>query len=284
MSAERSAALVRRWVAFYTLGLPPEIKQDRRDEIDDDLWCQVQEAAGSRRPDRSLAGEIIARLVFGIPADVSWRVEKGRLARASKPFERSDAMHARLPAVLALVGGAAWSIWPVHAGLLSMPTGVWASGFGPTLTLLMALGGTVVLALAVMSLVAAAHDMIPSWIAALAVIGALISTLAVLAIPPAFLALPLSSLLVVWRLSRVGALPRWVFWMHAAAPIFALAIFVIGLVGFVPAGDIGPTQLPLALLGVAVLYLYPLSWLAIGWSLLRGTTVAMDRVAGAGAV
>ena len=49
MNAERSAALVRRWVAVYTRGLPTEVRQDRRDEIDDDLWCQMVDASESGR-------------------------------------------------------------------------------------------------------------------------------------------------------------------------------------------------------------------------------------------
>ena len=192
-------------------------------------------------------------------------------------------MHARLPAVLALVGGADWSIWPVHAGLLSAPPGEWQGGLAPTLTLVLVLGGTVVLALATMSLVAAAHDVIPSLIATLAILGALFSTLVVGGFAPALVALPLSSMTVVWQLSRVGALPRWIFVMHAASPIFAVAISAIGLAGFMPGGDIGPVQLPLVLLALAVLYLYPLSWLAIGWWLLRGRSVATGGISGASA-
>lgn len=193
-------------------------------------------------------------------------------------------MHARLPAVLALVGGASWTIWPIYAGLLSDP-GSWQSvGFWPMLTLVLAAGGTVVLALATISLVKAAHDMIPGLIATLAVIGALISTPAAVGVWQASLALPVSSMVVVWQLSRVGALPRWIFWMHAAAPICALSIFVIGLSGILPGGDLGSAGgLPLVLLVLAVLYLYPLSWLAIGWSLLRVRTVATDRISGASA-
>jgi hypothetical protein len=279
MSAERSAALVRWWVALYTLGLPPEIKQGRRDEIDDDLWCQTQEAAESSRANRSLGGEIFARLVFGVPADVSWRIEQRRFGRPRPKPERSLAMNARLPAVLALVGGAAWTIWPVHFGLLSVPPGEWQGGFGPTLTLVLALGGTVVLALATISLVAAAQDVFPGVMATLAILGALFSTLGVVAFAPAIVALPISSMVVVWQLSRVGALPRWIFWMHATAPILVLAIAVIGLAGLRLGDDF--TQ-PLVWL-VPVLWLYPLSWLAIGWSLLRRRTVAPDGIAGAGA-
>ena len=278
MNTGQSRALVRRWVALYTLGLPPEVRRDRRDEIDDDLWCQAQEAADSARPHRSLAGEILARLIFGIPADVSWRIEQRRLGRPRPQPERSRPMNARLPAVLALVGGVAWSFSLVNINQLAVVE--WTGGLGPTLTLIGFLGGTVVLALATIGLVAAAQDMLSSLASTLAIIGSLISMLAVLAVPPAFLALPASSMLVVWQLSRVGALPRWVFAMHLAAPIFVLVIFAISLTGFRLIADDAPFG-PLHALGLAVVLLYPFSWLAIGWSLLRTQSVTTDSVAGA---
>jgi len=284
MNAERSATWVRRWVSVYTLGLPPETKQRRRDEIDDDLWCQAQETAESGRADRSLAGEILARLVFGVPADVSWRIEQGRFGKPRPRPERSLEMHARLPAVLALVGGAMWTIWPIgEAATHALSGGEWHGGLGPMLVLVSLLGGAVVLALATISLVVVAQDVFPGLMAALVILGALFSTLAVVAFPPAIVALPITSILVMWQLSRAGALPTWAFWMHGAAPVFLLAIFLAGLAGVRVGDDFGAATLPLILLAVGVLYLYPLSWLAIGWSLLRHRTIAPDLAVGAGA-
>jgi hypothetical protein len=46
MSAGRSAALVRRWVALYTLGLPADLKQGRRDEILGGLWMLAAATIG----------------------------------------------------------------------------------------------------------------------------------------------------------------------------------------------------------------------------------------------
>jgi len=43
MTAGRSAALVRRWVALYTVGLPRDLRDTRRAEIEDDLWSQAHD-------------------------------------------------------------------------------------------------------------------------------------------------------------------------------------------------------------------------------------------------
>jgi len=64
-------ALTRRWVGFYTIGLPKVSAQARRAEVDSDLWEQVSwTGAGTA----SLAGHIVARTVLGMPADISWHI------------------------------------------------------------------------------------------------------------------------------------------------------------------------------------------------------------------
>jgi hypothetical protein len=118
MNAERAAGLVRRWVGIYTRGLAAEIAQERRDEIDDDLWSQVRDASGSRRTDQSLTGEIVIRLVFGIPADLSWRLEQRRVAGKQVAPMRSSTMGTRAIAVLAILGGIGWVTWPIPQGLV----------------------------------------------------------------------------------------------------------------------------------------------------------------------
>lgn len=64
-----AAQLTRTWVAMYTAGLPEELACTRRDEIESDLW--EQEAVGGLSN-----GEALARLVLGMPADVTWRLEQ----------------------------------------------------------------------------------------------------------------------------------------------------------------------------------------------------------------
>ena len=83
MSVALPAAVtaVRAWTRFYTWGLPPELRESRREEIDSDLWESVHEHGdGSGR----LALHIIARLIIGIPDDLGWRTEQVGLAAAGR--------------------------------------------------------------------------------------------------------------------------------------------------------------------------------------------------------
>ena len=80
--AARSVRLVALWVRCYTAGLPAEVRAERRDEIASDLWEQahdlrnVHAGAGG-----AVSAEIVARGALGVPADLSWRLERSRLAR-----------------------------------------------------------------------------------------------------------------------------------------------------------------------------------------------------------
>ena len=65
-----ASAVVRAWTFAYTWGLPAELRDARRDEIESDLW----ESAHDR--DRSAAAvalETLARMLIGMPDDVGWR-------------------------------------------------------------------------------------------------------------------------------------------------------------------------------------------------------------------
>ena len=94
--------------SLYTRGLPTQIRQDRRDEIDSDLWSQAHEAAASGRPEHSVAVEVLVRLLLGIPADLSWRIERHRLAGSAVAPQTSATISVRPVAFLAIFGGAAW--------------------------------------------------------------------------------------------------------------------------------------------------------------------------------
>jgi hypothetical protein len=62
------AQLTRTWVALYTAGLANELASTRSAEIESDLW--EQDLAGVS------FGEAFARLLLGMPADLSWRLEQ----------------------------------------------------------------------------------------------------------------------------------------------------------------------------------------------------------------
>jgi hypothetical protein len=74
-----AVAAVRAWTNVYTWGLPVEYREARRDEIESDLWESVHDAASDRR---TLALQIAARLVAGIPDDLGWRSEHAPAAAA----------------------------------------------------------------------------------------------------------------------------------------------------------------------------------------------------------
>jgi len=70
-------ALTRSWTATYTRGLPSDLREERREEIDCDLWKHQRLADLQLAPATGTAVEILLRLVLGIPADVFWRLEAG---------------------------------------------------------------------------------------------------------------------------------------------------------------------------------------------------------------
>jgi hypothetical protein len=68
-----ASTLVRGWVDLYTRGLPSELRDARRAEIESDLWEQAAEADGVGRAPLSVGSEMLARLALGMPADIGWR-------------------------------------------------------------------------------------------------------------------------------------------------------------------------------------------------------------------
>jgi hypothetical protein len=69
-----AASLVRLWTRLYTRGLPPALRDRRREEIASDLW--ELEHDPDRKADASSALRVLARMVAGLPDDVGWRMEQ----------------------------------------------------------------------------------------------------------------------------------------------------------------------------------------------------------------
>jgi hypothetical protein len=82
-----AAALVRGWVGLYTRGLPAEVRDARRAEIESDLWSQAEEAEYLGQTASSVEIEMFARLVLGIPADIGWRQSQ---RRGNTPSSRKE--------------------------------------------------------------------------------------------------------------------------------------------------------------------------------------------------
>lgn len=274
MSAERSAALVRRWVGLYTLGLPPEVKQRRRDEIDDDLWCQLRDATEAGRNDGSLAGEIVMRLVLGLPADISWRATQRRKSPTFVAPERSPTMDTRAVVLLSFVGGICWAIWPIPQAIVGRE---WPAGEPISAVLLLSVWfGTWGLAGAILALAVLIQDSIRMPFGVVASIGAFVGAVSVFGAYAGVTAIPIASAAVVWEAARAGMLSRSVMRAHLAAASVLIATLII-LLGV-------PTIMDTVWLAVAVLSLvlpYAATWLAIGWSLRRVPVMSKESPAGA---
>ena len=67
MNGSPVATLVRGWVDLYTRGLPADLRDARRDEVDDDLWCEQDEAAAAGRSARSLDADLFRASCSGCP-------------------------------------------------------------------------------------------------------------------------------------------------------------------------------------------------------------------------
>jgi hypothetical protein len=64
MSAHMAARVTRWWTRCYTAGLPRDVRDARRAEIESDLWDSLADGSGPRY--------ILARLALGIPDDLTW--------------------------------------------------------------------------------------------------------------------------------------------------------------------------------------------------------------------
>jgi len=73
VTPERTAALVTRWVRFYTRGLPMPIAERRIGEIDADLHDHIAHGRAHGTSDRRIALGILSRMARGLAADASWR-------------------------------------------------------------------------------------------------------------------------------------------------------------------------------------------------------------------
>ena len=76
-------SLIRGWTRVYTWGAPQPVRDDRRAEIESDLWeSQHDRDAGDGFVS---PWQLAVRLVLGIPADLAWRMEQTDVRRAVSP-------------------------------------------------------------------------------------------------------------------------------------------------------------------------------------------------------
>jgi hypothetical protein len=77
-------AITRAWTATYTRGLPRDLRGERREEVDCDLWEHQRLADLERESVAGTAVEILMRMAFGIPSDIFWRLDAGADARSER--------------------------------------------------------------------------------------------------------------------------------------------------------------------------------------------------------
>ncbi len=77
---------VRWWVCLYTRGLPADIRDRRRSEIQSDLWEQQCDGDRAGESNREMAWVAVHRLVRGMPADLVWRAGTGDTLAQSLGF------------------------------------------------------------------------------------------------------------------------------------------------------------------------------------------------------
>jgi hypothetical protein len=78
-----ATAIVRAWTWLYTAGLDPDPRDDRRAQIESDLWDHQDEATEQGVAPLAMSAHILARLILGVPDDLLWRSEQLSVATAA---------------------------------------------------------------------------------------------------------------------------------------------------------------------------------------------------------
>ncbi len=94
--------LTRNWTDLYTWRLPHDLRDDRRAEIESDLWEHQSFAHLQGIDATSTAFEILLRFVFGIPADCLWRLETGAAHHTTKRTKTVNMFAGRSKILIAL--------------------------------------------------------------------------------------------------------------------------------------------------------------------------------------
>jgi hypothetical protein len=265
MIARRSAGLVRRWVGFYTRGLSADVRDGRREEIESHLWDQLEEATSTGRSDRSIGGEILMRLVLGLPADLSWRVPFGPDRQARPATTRPATTGTRVVGLLAVVGGLGVAIGAVvFAGVTLGTSSIrpWEQGIDPLQESIMAVAGTVgivAIAAATVGLVLRFGHRAGNAAVIAASVGASGGVLGALGAWPLLSLAPAGMAYLIWDLGRAGVLSHRLAAVHAISTV----LLVVPITAIFTGAPVG--------VAIALVIPNPIMWLAIGGSLMRGT-------------
>ncbi|MDO8616924.1 MAG: hypothetical protein Q7T33_14530 [Dehalococcoidia bacterium] len=139
-----TVGMARSWVALYTVRLPLEIREGRRCEIDSDLWEQQWLAAHRGDPALGTAIEVLARMLFGVISDITWRAQAGSPARPDRSLGMNEALYMR-----GLVGmGVVLALFLIITGIGSIAASFLGSGDGSALGIGLVAAGAIAAAVA----------------------------------------------------------------------------------------------------------------------------------------
>jgi hypothetical protein len=96
----RALAPVRWWIRLYTVGLPRGIRDERRAELESDLWEEWCRGVELGLGAVAVARSVWTRWLLGIPDDIAWRIELIRMR--SRPAATSRVRLAGLTAGVVL--------------------------------------------------------------------------------------------------------------------------------------------------------------------------------------
>ena len=142
-------ALVRRWAALYTRGLPADVRDRRLLELESDVWEHLHDA-----DERNVRRAVFGRFLRGIPADVWWRYHTLLESRRARP--RSQNMSTSLRGNWWVILTAILGVVPLGLSLAMLAT---VSG-GGAIRLVGVAGATVSGALLIGGLIRRQSDLI----------------------------------------------------------------------------------------------------------------------------
>ena len=184
---------------------------------------------------------------------------------ATNPADRpTGTAGARIVALLAMLGGAGLlaAMVTMLGALARTPPLTWAGLWAdPVLGVVMFVGGTggfIALCVALAGLGLAIGPARDPLVATVAALGAIGGAFGVLGFPVGYLAMFPAALIVAIHLARIGRLPTPIAVVHAAALFGSIVVAVLwGQNASLGLGDL-------------IVFLYPVSWIAIGLALYRG--------------
>ena len=254
--------VVLGWVRLYTLGSEIGARNDRRAEIESDLWEHRNHSASDGEESSVTSVSILGRCVAGIPADLSWRASQIRhKSRTTKESIMTSILSRYWWQALAAFTAAV----TIYAGIRQFFTDEVSAGVSAgkiiALVLFVAAGGLTLLGLAVhrsmprRGLVMVVIGVLPAALVGLLGIGLIVGLIASLAGGEGWWWLPVGVSSAVATAAGVGAFGAW--WHAGPAgdtTILRISLLPVAFVlgGLVAAGvgvGVGVFTIPLLLIG-----------------------------------